>query len=115
MLFKKQKSLPTHSILLIGLLALVICQIHPTIGHEHEQTASTQEPCQIIALSSAGIAGPIVTGPNKASSHADRLLTTFSSLDFNGVFSYGGSGHAGPLISPLSSAKRYQLICTYRL
>ena len=113
--FKQKIAKSTATILLVGLLAFLICQPHSAIGDEHGPAAGADESCQIFTLPSAAIASPLLAAPSQIPGHADSLFISTSALDFSGVFSYCGSGNASPLILLLSSTKRYQLICTYRL
>lgn len=115
MVFKKQTSFSTATILLVGLLAFLVCQPHSAIGDEHGPAAGTDESCQVLTIPSAVISGPLFTAPSQIPGHADGLFISMSALDVEGGFSSWGSGNAGSPIFPLSNAKRYQLICTYRL
>ena len=115
MFSKKQISFSTATILLVGLLAFPVCQPHPVIGDEHGPAAGTDESCQVLTIPSAVISGPLLAASAQIPGHADNLFISTSALGFEGVFSYCVSGNAGPLILPLSTIKRYQLICTYRL
>ena len=113
--FKHKIAKSTATILLVGLLAFLICQPHPAIGDEHGPAAGTDESCQVLTIPSAVLSGPLLAAPSQIPGHADSLFISTSALDFEGVFSYCVSGNAGLLILPLSTIKRYQLICTYRL
>lgn len=114
MFSKKQINIRTMSIVIMGLVAFIFCQIHPVIGDEHGPATKAEESCQITALPSAIIAAPIVAGPDETSGHGDSLVNAFTALFFVKVFWDGVTGKAGPLIYP-DGTKRYQLICTYRL
>lgn len=115
MFSKKRINISTTVILLLGLLGFFLCQTHPAIGDDHGSAAGTDESCHVLTMPSAAIASPLLAAPSQIPDHADSLFISTSALDFSGVFSYGVSGNTGPLILPLYSTKRYQLICTYRL
>jgi hypothetical protein len=115
MFSKKHRNNQTTVILLIGLMAFIFCQGHPAIGDEHAPAAGAGESCQISALPSAVITAPILAVADKISGHTDGFLDLFSGLNFQWVFSDQVTGKAGPLVRPFSTAKRYQLTCTYRL
>lgn len=115
MISKKQISFSTATILLVGLLAFLACQPHPAIGDEHGPAAGTDESCQVLTIPSAVMSGPLLAALSQIPGHADSLFISTSALDFEGIFSYGVSGNPDPLILPLSTIKRYRLICAYRL
>jgi hypothetical protein len=115
MFSKKQINSSVMAIWLIGFLVFILCQAHPVVEGDHRPAAEGVESCQITTLPSATLSGSLLAAPLQAPGHKDSLFILTSALDVAGDFSYGGSGNAGPPILPLSSPKRYQLICIYRL
>ena len=114
MFLKKKIFFSTTVFLLAGLLAINLCQIHPTSEDTHASTHQEEANCNSGEMISPALPSSLVEGSAQIPPQAKILNVKFFTSDFGDTFLKQVSQSPFHLpFSPIQTTKRYKFTCAY--